>query len=138
MLDRLNRKLAAGQAQLHERQLHQRAAVGQLKGMRGALSDLAWELEELEQRLRDLQAQREGASDPLVEREIASIQRQRAALEERLLTQMLQVDELAASVAAEEQKLATASDEWSAREVALRAERAQITALLEEKTRRSE
>lgn len=137
-LDRLNRELAAGQAQLHERQTQQRAAISRLKGLRGALSDLAWELEELEQRLRDLQALREGPNDPLVEREIASIRGRRAALEEQLLTQMLQVDELAASIAAEEQQLAIAGDEWLAREAMLQAERAQITALLEEKTGRSE
>jgi hypothetical protein len=136
-LDRLNQVLAAGQAQLQDRRIQQRAAIGRLKGMRGAQSDLAWELEELEQRLRDLQAQREGPNDPLAEREIVSLRGRRAALEEQLLTQMLEIDELAANIAAEEQLLATASDVWIARETTLLAERKQIIALLAQKTGRS-
>jgi cell division protein FtsB len=137
-LERLNQELAAGRAQLDQRRIEQRTAIGRLKSMRGALSDLAWELEELEQRLRDLQAQREGPSDPLAEREIASIRGRRAVLEEQLLTQMLLVDELAATIAAEEQQLAIASDEWGARETRLVAERERITTLLARKTGRSE
>src|SRR5262245_52534066 len=129
-LDRLNQALATGQAQLQDRRIQQRAAIGRLKGMRGAQSDLAWELEELEQRLRDLQAQREGPNDPLAEREIASIRRRRAALEEQLLMQMLEIDELAAKIAAEEQLLAAANDEWVARETILLTERKQIIDLL--------
>jgi predicted RNase H-like nuclease (RuvC/YqgF family) len=136
-LDRLNQELAAGQAQLQDQHLQQHAAISRLKDMRGALSDMAWEIEELEQRLRDLQAQREGPDDPLAEREIANIRRRRSALEEQLLTQMLQVDELAANIAAEEQLLAAASDEWAARETTLLAERARVAALLAQKTGRS-
>src|SRR6266540_2934176 len=80
-LDRLNQELAAGQAQIYGRRMQQRAAISQLKGMRGALSDLAWELEELEHHLRDLQAQREGPIDPLAEREqvVASLSRRAKA-----------------------------------------------------------
>ena len=137
-LDRLNQELAAGQAQLQDRHLQQHTAISRLKDIRGALSDLAWEIEELEQRLRDLQAQREGPDDPLAEREMASIRGRRAALEEQLLMQMLQVDELAASIAAEEQLLVTAHDEWVARETTLLAERARVAALLAQKTGRSE
>jgi hypothetical protein len=137
-LDRLNQELAAGQAQIYGRRMQQRAAISQLKGMRGALSDLAWELEELEHHLRDLQAQREGPIDPLAEREIASIRGRRAALEERLLAHMLQVDELAATTAAEEQALAIASDEWLARKTALLAEREQVVASLSRRAKAGE
>ena len=129
-LERLDRDLAAGQTQLDERRARQRAAIGQLKGMRAALSDLSWELEELEQRLHDLEAQREGPSDPLAEREIASLLGKRASLEERALAQMLNVDELAAAVAAEEQLLPAAIGEWAAHAAALQAQRAQIADLL--------
>jgi chromosome segregation ATPase len=132
-LERLNQELATGQAQIHERRMQQHAAISRLKSRRGALSDLAWELEELEQRLRDLQAQREGPHDPLAEREIASIRGRRAALEEQLLAQMLQVDELAANIAAEEQLLAIAGNEWLARETTLLAEREQVITLLTNK-----
>jgi chromosome segregation ATPase len=137
-LDRLSQELAAGQAQQQERHMQEHAAIGRLKDMRGALSDLAWEIEELEQRLGDLQAQREGPDDPLVEREMVSIRGRRAALEEQLLTQMLQIDELAANIATEEQLLATANDEWAVRETTLQNERARVAALLAQKTGRSE
>src|SRR5215216_5459503 len=88
MLERLDGELAIGQAQLTERRGKQRAAISELKGMRAALSDLSWELEELEQRLRDLRTQPEGPDDPLAEREITSLLGKRAVLEERVLAQM--------------------------------------------------
>lgn len=129
-MGQIDRELATGQAQLDERRARQRAAIGQLKGMRAALSDLSWELEEVEQRLRDLQAQREGPSDPLAEREIASLLGKRAGLEERILAQMLSVDELAGAVSAEERLLPAALDEWAAHASALEAKRAQLAELL--------
>jgi len=131
-LGRLDRQLAAGREQLQERRNQQRSAIGRLKSVRSTLSDLAWELEELEQRLSDLQAQREGPDDPLVEREVASMISRRSAFEEQLLALMLQADQLAADVAAEERALAAASEEWSSIEQALVAERAKTVALLDQ------
>ena len=129
-LAQIERELAEGQARLSERQLRQRAAISQLKGVRGALSDMAWELEELERRLDELQAQREGPDDPLAERELASMRGRRAALEEQLLAIMLQADQLAAEIAAEERALAEVSRAWAAHESELRAERDQLAMLL--------
>lgn len=129
-LAQIEHELAEGQARLRERQLGQRAAISQLKGVRGALSDMAWELEELERRLDELQAQREGPDDPLAERELASLRGRRAVLEEHLLAIMLQADQLAAEIAAEEQALAEASGAWTAHEAELRAERDQLAAQL--------
>jgi chromosome segregation ATPase len=130
-LAQIEREIADGQARLRERQLRQRAAISQLKGVRGALSDMAWELEELERRLDELQAQREGPDDPLAERELSSMRGRRATLEEQLLAIMLQADQLAAEIAAEEQALAEASAAWAAHEAELRAEREQLAALPE-------
>lgn len=126
----LDRELEAGQAQVRERLAQQRSAISQLKSVRGALSDLAWEIEELDLRLRDLQAQRDGPHDPLVEREVASMLSRRAGMEERLLAQMLAADELAAMIAAEELALSAAQSAWSARVSVLQVDRAQVVELL--------
>jgi len=136
-LAQIEREIAEGQARLRDRQLRQRAAISQLKGVRGALSDMAWELEELERRLGELQAQREGPDDPLVERELASMRGRRAALEEQLLAIMLQADQLAAEIAAEEQALAEANRVWAAHEAGLSSEHQQLAELLRQPGRQS-
>src|SRR3712207_9496174 len=62
---------------------HERSS--QLKYERGRASDLHWELEEIELRLRTLSAQnQEGPSDPLVARELALLQIGRASCRERV------------------------------------------------------
>ena len=129
-LTQIDHEQVIGHAQLSERLMQQRAAIGRLKSMRAALSDLAWGVEELEQRLRDLQALREAPHDPLVEREVSSMIGRRAQLDELLLAQMLEADDLAASIAAEEHALTAAQSAWSARAAALAAERAQVADLL--------
>jgi hypothetical protein len=130
MLEKLDRELSEGR----ERELLLRAQhselVGQLKSGRERASDLAWELEDLEQRLRDLADQRGGPIDPLLERELTSMAGQRMALEEQLLTELLRIDELLASIAAGEQALDTQERLWLAREQALIAERERIASLL--------
>jgi hypothetical protein len=77
----------------------------------------------LEQRLRELNEQREGPGDPLLEREIAQLTTQRTQREERVLTQLLLVDELIERAEIEEQALALAQEDWAVREAALLAER---------------
>ncbi len=76
-----------------------REQLEQLKTTNAALHELAWEIEEVEQRLRELFAQREGPTDILAEREINELQRRQAELEDEMLHQMLRADELAAQVA---------------------------------------
>ncbi|GIV97220.1 MAG: hypothetical protein KatS3mg057_1877 [Herpetosiphonaceae bacterium] len=72
----------------------------QLKLAHERLSDLAWELEELELRLQPLQAQLQegGTVDPLVRREVELLRRRRSEQEELILQQMLRIDELEASL----------------------------------------
>ncbi|HEX9371436.1 MAG TPA: hypothetical protein VF897_10530 [Roseiflexaceae bacterium] len=125
-LARLDHELAAEMARVREREVERDTALSQLKSARAAASDLSWELEDLEQRLSDLKAQREGPRDPLLERELSSLASRRAALEERVLAQMLLVDELATRAKAAQRALA-AEQQASA---ALLAERERITALL--------
>jgi DNA repair exonuclease SbcCD ATPase subunit len=109
-------------------QLHMLAS--QLKSERAIASDLAWELEDLEQRMRDLAEQRGGPVDPLLERELTSITQRRAALEEQVLAQLMRVDELLARKDAAEQSLAAEERAWAIREAELRAERERLAQLL--------
>jgi hypothetical protein len=125
-LAKLEQELAEGQARLDERRARHQQTNGELKSARALASDLSWELADLEQRLRDLEAQRDGPGDPLLDRELASMAGRRAELEERVLAQMLLVDELASRVAAEEQALAGAEHAWALRRQALAAEHDQL------------
>jgi hypothetical protein len=129
-LSRLDQDLATGRVSLKDRRARRHAATGALKSARAQASDLSWELEDLEQRLRDLTMQREGPGDPLLDRELASIAARRAELEERVLAQLLLVDDLATHAAAEEQALIDEEHAWSSREPALTAERDRIAAQL--------
>jgi predicted nucleic acid-binding Zn-ribbon protein len=131
-LAQLEQQLAQGQAYLSEGRARHHSALSEVKIARAAASDLSWELADLEQRLRDLQEQREGPGDQLLERELASVAGRRAALEEQVLAQMLLVDELAARAAAEERALAAEEQALAARMTELSAERERIVALLEE------
>lgn len=66
----------------------------ELKGIHALIHELSWEIEEVQQRLATLLAQREGPPDILVEREITELYRRRAHLEDQLLHQMVRADEL--------------------------------------------
>jgi hypothetical protein len=109
-------------------QLH--ALASQLKSERAVASDLAWELEDLEQRMRDLAEHRGGPVDTLLERELSSIAQRRAALEEQVLAQLMRVDELLARKDAEEQTLIAEERVWAVREEELRAKRERLAELL--------
>lgn len=134
----LEQSLAAGRAELAALRAQYQALLRRLRSERARASDLAWELSELELRLRDLQEQREGPADPLVERELASMAVQRAALEELALTQLFQIDELEARHAAVGQALDAGEREWAAREATLIAERERIAGLLDDQQGESE
>ncbi len=75
-----------------------RAQLSELKNANALLHDLAWEIEEVEQRLQSLISQREGPTDIFLEREINTLQRRHAALEDQMIHQMLHADALAAEV----------------------------------------
>ena len=126
-LEQIQQQLAEGSARLAEQRAQWQALIRDLKLARGAANDSSWELADLEQRLRELNEQREGPGDPLMEREIAQLSGQRAKLEERVLTQLLLVDDLIARTQAEEQALALAEKDWAAREAALIAERDRLS-----------
>jgi hypothetical protein len=125
----ITRALEEGQARMLV--LRQRYSMlhGRLKSARAYASDLAWELEELELRLRDLQAPRAGPIDALLEQEVAGLLRHRAELEEQALAQLLEVDELSKQCAAAEQGLATQARTWAAREAELTGERDRLLQL---------
>jgi predicted nucleic acid-binding Zn-ribbon protein len=126
----LDRELAAGRERRQALREQYRALDSDVKSARALASDLAWEVEDLEQRMRDLAEQRGGPADPLLEREIASIAGRLAALEERMLAQMLQVDDLLARKQAAEQAMNDEERAWSAREPELTAERDRIASQL--------
>jgi hypothetical protein len=121
-LERIAQELARGRAALADQRGQRQAALREVKLARGVASDLSWDLADLEQRLRDLKEQREGPADPLVEREIASLSAARAALEERVLAQLLLVDDLIARADSIDQALVVAEQAWAEREATLIAE----------------
>lgn len=82
-----------------------REQLDQLKNTNAVLHEIAWDIEEIEQRLYALLAQREGPIDILAEREINELQRQQADLEDQMLHEMLRADELAAQVAHVQQEI---------------------------------
>lgn len=86
------------------RRTHRRR-LGQLKNTHALQSDLAWQLDELEERLRDLYELRDGPTDILIEREISSLEEQRSALEDRVLHEMIRIDELTAQITRVQQEL---------------------------------
>ena len=125
-IERIQQQLAEGSARVAQQRAQWQAVLRELKLARAAANDSSWELADLEQRLRELNEQREGPGDPLLEREIAQLTAQRAQREERVLTQLLQVDDLLARAQIEEQALALAQQDWAMREATLRAERDQL------------
>jgi predicted nucleic acid-binding Zn-ribbon protein len=70
------------------------------------LSDLSWELEDLEQRLRELEGQGPGSGDVLLDREVMRLRQRHDLLEDDVLEQMLQTDELDRDLLSERAKLA--------------------------------
>lgn len=76
----------------------QRAQWNELKNTYALLHELAWEIEEVQQRLETLLAQREGPTDILVEREINELYRRHSLLEDQMLHQMLRADELSSQI----------------------------------------
>lgn len=126
-LARVERALALGRAAHADHERQQRARRDTLKQARATLSDAAWELEEVEQRLRDLADEPAGPRDPLLERELAVLRERRAAAEEYALQQMFTVEQLAAEVQAAERAHAAAAAAWAAREKVLERARARLS-----------
>ena len=121
--DRLAEELEQIEQQLVKQRAQYQSLLREARLAHAAANDSSWELADVEQRLRELAEQREGPGDPLLEREIVHLTRQSAQLEERVLTQLLQVDALIERAQIEELALASAQHDWAVREAALRAAR---------------
>jgi len=109
-----------------------REVSGQLKHERGRATDLQWELDEIETRLRDLQTQEHGGpSDPLVARELSMLREQRDQLETQALEQMERVEQLVGELTDADTAWRERSVAWAEREPQLRDELEQVMRQLE-------
>ena len=109
-----------------------RALTSALRQDRGQNSDLQWELEDVELRLRALDEQeRDGPTDPLVARELVLLRERRALLEEQVLALLEQIGQLEQQLVAVEQALTEARTAWANREAQLNAEIERLGAELE-------
>ncbi len=107
-------------------QRHQ--SSGELKRARERASDLHWDLEETEVRMRELQLQNgDGPSDPLVARELAMLRERVSRLEEQVLLQMERVEEVAQASKNIDHVWQERSAAWLEQEPGLRAEWERIT-----------
>lgn len=94
----------------------------QLKYERGTSSDLQWELEEIELRLRALGEQEQaGPTDPLSARELALLHKQHAQLEEQVLHQLEHIAELERELQQADNEHAARAAAWAQREPVLQA-----------------
>jgi chromosome segregation ATPase len=101
--------------------------VGQLKQERATSSDLQWELEEIEVRLRALHVQEhDGPGDPLVARELALLHKQRTEREEQVLHQLDRIAALEHVLQQAESDYAERYAAWTQREGELQAQLEQI------------
>lgn len=117
----------SARATLNELRNARRELASGLKHERGQSSDLQWELEEVELRLRALDDQeREGPTDPLVARELVLLRERRAHLEEQVLTQFERIAELEQNLSHAEHTFEQASADWSTREPQLQVQLDQI------------
>jgi hypothetical protein len=91
--------------------------VAQLKQERAKSSDLQWDLEEIELRLRVLHEQeRDGPGDPLAARELVLLNKQRTQLEEHVLQQLEYIAELEHTLAQTDHEYAERQAAWAQRE----------------------
>lgn len=100
-----------------------RELASRLKHERGRNSDLQWELEDLEERLRGLEEiDHDGPSDPLIARELTLLRERRAQLEDLVLHQLDTIAALEYDLAAGEAQLTEATAAWFEREPQLQAD----------------
>ncbi len=94
-----------------------RDLASKLKEERGRSSDLQWELDDLELRLRTLEEQeRDGPTDPLVARELVILRERAAQLEEHVLTQLEHIAELEQQLTGVELEVEQTTAAWNAQE----------------------
>jgi predicted nucleic acid-binding Zn-ribbon protein len=123
----LTEQLKDGEA-VHALYALRRDRSSRLKHERGRASDLQWELDEIEARLRELAAQEgEGPSDPLVARELAMLREQRNHFEDQALEQMERVETLVHELTDADIAWQQHSAAWAEREPGLRQEWDRLT-----------
>ena len=83
-----------GGAPIEELYSEQKRLSGELKSVREIVSDLAWELEDMERRLIELQKANQDTYASHVEAEMKHIVINRSHVEEQAIKYMLRVDEL--------------------------------------------
>lgn len=119
--------LLSERATLHDLRNARRDLSSVLKLERAQNSDLHWELEEVELRLRALDDQeREGPTDPLVARELVLLRERRTHLEELVLRQFERIAELEEELVKAEHAFDQATASWATREPQLQAQLDQI------------
>jgi uncharacterized protein len=100
-----------------------RDLASKLKGERGHSSDLQWELDDVELRLRTLDEQeRDGPTDPLVARELVILRERAAQLEEHVLAQLEHITGLEQELHGIEQQVEQATSAWAGREPLLQSQ----------------
>ncbi len=109
-----------------------RGLASSLRQERAHNSDLQWDLEDVELRLRALEEQeRDGPSDPLVARELAILRDRTAQLEEQVLRQLERIAEVEQQLAEQERILEQRSASWVEREPQLQTQVEQLGHTLE-------
>jgi predicted nucleic acid-binding Zn-ribbon protein len=112
---------------LRELRNARRDLASNLKEERGHSSDLQWELDDVELRLRTLDEQeRDGPTDPLVARELVLLRERAAQLEEHVLTQLERIGELEQQLRDIEQQVEQAASAWAAHEPQLQSQLDQL------------
>lgn len=112
---------------LRELRNARRDLASNLKEERGHSSDLQWELDDVELRLRTLNEQeRDGPTDPLVARELVLLRERAAQLEEHVLTQLERIGELEQQLRDIEQQVEQAASAWAEHEPQLQSQLDQL------------
>ncbi len=94
-----------------------------LKHERATSSDLQWELEDVELRLRTVEeSERDGPSDPLAARELMVLRERAAQLEEQVLRQFERIAEIEQLLGEQEQTIEGQAHAWAEQEPLLQAQ----------------
>jgi uncharacterized protein len=100
-----------------------RDLASKLKEERGHSSDLQWELDDVELRLRTLNEQeRDGPTDPLVARELVILRERATQLEEHVLAQLEHIAEMEQELRGIEQQVEQTTSAWAEREPLLQSQ----------------
>lgn len=118
--------------QLRDLREARRSLASTLKHERAASSDLQWELEDVELRLRTVEdGERDGPTDPLAARELAVLRERAAQLEEQVLRQFERIAEVEQQLVQHEQTIERQAQLWAEHEVLLQAQMERLGQALE-------